>query len=38
MNDQNPINPFIVGKYLSDVYFCDRSEETALLHLLVSSA
>ena len=24
-------NPFIVGKYLSDKYFCDRSEETAFL-------
>ena len=24
-------NPFIVGKYLSDRYFCDRSEETAFL-------
>ena len=24
-------NPFIVGKYLSDRYFCDRSEETEFL-------
>ena len=24
-------NPFIVGKYVSDKYFCDRSEETAFL-------
>jgi hypothetical protein len=24
-------NPFIVGKYLSDKYFCDRSEETDFL-------
>ena len=24
-------NPFIVGKYLSDKYFCDRSEETEFL-------
>ena len=24
-------NPFLVGKYLSDRYFCDRSEETAFL-------
>ena len=24
-------NPFVVGKYLSDRYFCDRSEETAFL-------
>lgn len=31
MNDNNPINPFVVGKYLSDAYFCDRSEETAFL-------
>lgn len=21
-------NPFVVGKYLSDKFFCDRSEET----------
>ena len=25
-------NPFIVGKYLSDKYFCDREKETAFLH------
>lgn len=24
-------NPFVVGKYLSDEYFCDRVEETAFL-------
>ena len=24
-------NPFIVGKYLSDKYFCDRSDETEFL-------
>ena len=24
-------NPFVVGKYLSDKYFCDRSEETGTL-------
>jgi hypothetical protein len=24
-------NPFIVGKYLSDKYFCDRQEETEFL-------
>ena len=24
-------NPFVVGKYLSDKYFCDRSKETAFL-------
>lgn len=24
-------NPFVVGKYLSDKYFCDRSEETDFL-------
>ena len=29
-------NPFVVGKYLSDNYFCDRAEETAFLrkHIL----
>ena len=26
-----PKNPFVVGKYLSDAYFCDRTEETAFL-------
>ena len=25
-------NPFVVGKYLSDKYFCDREKETAFLH------
>ena len=25
-------NPFVVGKYLSDKYFCDRTAETAFLH------
>lgn len=24
-------NPFIIGKYLSDEYFCDRETETAFL-------
>ena len=24
-------NPFIVGRYVSDKYFCDREEETAFL-------
>ena len=24
-------NPFVVGRYVSDRYFCDRSEETAFL-------
>ena len=24
-------NPFIVGKYLSDKYFCDRADETEFL-------
>lgn len=31
MKEQEIINPFIVGKYLSDKYFCDRSEETEFL-------
>jgi len=31
MNYQEVNNPFIVGKYLSDKYFCDRQEETAFL-------
>ena len=24
-------NPFVVGKYISDEYFCDREKETATL-------
>ena len=31
MTETKPLNPFIVGKYLSDDYFCDRCEETAFL-------
>lgn len=31
MTESSPKNPFIVGKYLSDAYFCDRVEETAFL-------
>lgn len=31
MNEQVVNNPFVVGKYLSDKYFCDRSEETEFL-------
>ena len=31
MKEQEVNNPFIVGKYLSDKYFCDRSGETDFL-------
>lgn len=31
MSQQTILNPFVVGKYVSDKYFCDRSEETAFL-------
>ena len=31
MKEQEVNNPFIVGKYLSDKYFCDRAEETEFL-------
>ena len=31
MNDIAINNPFVVGKYLSDKYFCDRIEETEFL-------
>lgn len=31
MNEQTVNNPFVVGKYLSDKYFCDRVEETEFL-------
>ena len=30
-------NPFIVGKYLSDEYFCDRVEETDFLRKQVQN-
>ena len=30
-------NPFVIGKYLSDKYFCDRSEETAFLRKQVEN-
>ena len=32
MDNNSVKNPFIVGKYLSDRYFCDRTEETAFLY------
>jgi len=25
------VNPFVVGKYVSDKYFCDREKETEFL-------
>ena len=31
MENMKVVNPFVVGKYLSDRYFCDRSEETEFL-------
>ena len=31
MEIENVDNPFVVGKYLSDKYFCDRLEETEFL-------
>ena len=31
MRNDSVKNPFIVGKYLSDNYFCDRTSETAFL-------
>ena len=30
MNKQ-VVNPFVIGKYISDEYFCDREQETAFL-------
>ena len=32
-----PQNPFVVGKYLSDAYFCDRTEETNYLRKQVEN-
>jgi AAA+ ATPase superfamily predicted ATPase len=29
--NNNSINPFVIGKYLSDEYFCDREQETEFL-------
>lgn len=31
MNNKKMANPFTIGKYISDDYFCDRAEETAFL-------
>ena len=31
MSEIQVSNPFVVGKYLSDKYFCDRAEETVFL-------
>ena len=31
MGNNNITNPFVVGKYVSEDYFCDRIEETAFL-------
>ena len=30
-------NPFVVGKYLSDKYFCDRASETEFLRKQVNN-
>jgi hypothetical protein len=27
----NIANPFVIGRYVSEEYFCDRDEETAFL-------
>lgn len=32
MKSTNPKNPFVVGRYISDEYFCDRKEETLFLN------
>jgi AAA+ ATPase superfamily predicted ATPase len=37
MNIQEVNNPFIVGKYLSDKYFCDRSKETEFLRKQIAN-
>ena len=29
--EQKLKNPFVVGRYVSDKYFCDREEETIFL-------
>ncbi len=31
MGTKTLVNPFVVGKYVSDKYFCDREEETAFI-------
>lgn len=31
MKDIIQVNPFVVGRYVSDRYFCDRKDETAQL-------
>ena len=31
MNSNKIANPFVIGKYVSEDYFCDRTDETAFL-------
>lgn len=37
MENKKINNPFVVGKYISDAYFCDREEETAFLRKQVEN-
>ena len=37
MNDNLDINPFVIGKYLSNEYFCDREQETDFLTKQISN-
>lgn len=37
MNNNLDINPFVIGKYLSNEYFCDREQETDFLTKQISN-
>ncbi len=37
MNNNKLANPFVVGKYVSEEYFCDRTDETAFLRKQVDN-
>ena len=37
MEEMSVNNPFVVGKYLSNRYFCDRFEETEFLRKQISN-
>lgn len=37
MNEVSINNPFVVGKYLSDKYFCDREKETEFLRKQITN-
>ena len=35
--NNNVINPFVIGKYISSEYFCDREKETSFLQKQITN-